>query len=111
MNIRIKLTHFMNYKQLIYEQKVEIYALLKAGLNQTTIAQLIGVSKSMVNREIKQTHNSKTILFFFVPNSYDFVRKQHTNCGAFLRKRELFEPGLQLLYYAALDMKGSASIL
>jgi len=54
----------MNYKQLIYEQRVEIYALLKAGLNQTKIAQLIGVSKSMVSREIKRNTGLKDDIVF-----------------------------------------------
>jgi IS30 family transposase len=52
MKIEPKLAHLMNYKQLTYEQRVEIYALLKAGCKQTQIAQLIGVSKSTVSREI-----------------------------------------------------------
>ena len=49
----------MNYKQLTYEQRVEIYALLKSGLNQTKIAKLIGVSKSTVSREIKRNTGLK----------------------------------------------------
>ena len=49
----------MNYKQLTYEQRSEIYALLKAGLNQTKIAKLIGVNKSTVSREIKRNTGFK----------------------------------------------------
>jgi IS30 family transposase len=49
----------MNYKQLTYEQRIEIYALLKAGLNQTKIAKLINVSKSTVSREIKRNIGQK----------------------------------------------------
>lgn len=49
----------MKYKQLTYEQRVEIYALLKAGLNQTKIARLIGVSKSTVSREITRNTGLK----------------------------------------------------
>ena len=59
MKIRTKLAHFMKYKQLTYEQRVEIYALLKAGLNQAKIAKLIGVSKSTVSREIKRNTGLK----------------------------------------------------
>lgn len=44
----------MKYKQLTYDQRVEIYALLKANCSQTQIAQLIGVSKSTVCREIQR---------------------------------------------------------
>lgn len=49
----------MNYQQLSYEQRVEIYALLKAGLNQTKIAKLIGVNKSTVSREIRRNTGLK----------------------------------------------------
>jgi IS30 family transposase len=59
MKIETKLAHLMNYKQLTYEQRIEIYAFLKTGLNQTKIAQLIGVSKSTVNREIKRNTGLK----------------------------------------------------
>ena len=59
MKVGTKLAHFMNYKQLTYEQRIEIYALLKAGLNQTKITKLIGVSKSTVSREIKRNTGLK----------------------------------------------------
>jgi IS30 family transposase len=59
MKIGTKLAHVMNYKQLTYEQRIEIYALLKAGLNQTIIATLIEVSKSTVSREIKRNTGHK----------------------------------------------------
>ena len=49
----------MNYKQLTYEQRIEIYALLKTGLNQTKIAKFIGVSKSTVSREVKRNTGFK----------------------------------------------------
>ena len=39
---------------MTYEQRIEIYALLKAGFNQTQIAQFIGVHKSTLSREIKR---------------------------------------------------------
>ena len=54
MKLRTKLVHFMKSKQLIYERRIEIHALLKAGCNQTKIAQIIGVNKSTVSREIKR---------------------------------------------------------
>lgn len=59
MNIRTKLVHYMKYKQISYEQRVEINALLKAELNQTKMAKLIGVSKSTVSREIKRNTGLK----------------------------------------------------
>jgi len=49
----------MNYKQLSYEQRFEIYALLKAGLNQTKIAKIVGVSKSTISREMKRNTGLK----------------------------------------------------
>jgi IS30 family transposase len=59
MKIGTKLAHLMNYNQLTYEKRVEIYALLKAELSQTQIANLIGVSKSTVSREIKRNTGLK----------------------------------------------------
>lgn len=59
MKIGTKLAHNMNYKQLSYEQRVEIYALLKAGLNQTQIAKIVGVSKSTISREMKRNTGLK----------------------------------------------------
>ena len=41
----------MTYKQLTREQRYQIYALMKAGLFQTEIAQVIGVHKSTISRE------------------------------------------------------------
>ena len=49
----------MKYRQLTYEQRVGIYALLKAACNQTQIAQIIGISKSTVCREIKRNTGLK----------------------------------------------------
>ncbi|MBC8179536.1 IS30 family transposase [candidate division KSB1 bacterium] len=49
----------MSYKQLTYEQRNEIHALLKAHLNQTKIAKLIGVNKSTISRDIKRNTGLK----------------------------------------------------
>lgn len=49
----------MKYKQLSYEQRVQIHTLLKYGLNQTKIAQFIGVNKSTISREIKRNTGLK----------------------------------------------------
>ena len=59
MRIGTKLAHKMNYTQLSYEQRFEIYALLKAGLNQTNIAKIVGVSKSTISREMKRNSGLK----------------------------------------------------
>jgi IS30 family transposase len=59
MKIGTKLAHSMNYKQLSYEQRHEIYALLKAGINQTKIAKIVGVSRSTISREIKRNTGLK----------------------------------------------------
>ena len=42
----------MKYKQLTYEQRVTIYAYLQIGLIITKIADLIGVNKSSISREL-----------------------------------------------------------
>ena len=49
----------MSYQQIICEQRVAIYALLKAGCSQTKIADIIGVSKSAISREIKRNSGLK----------------------------------------------------
>jgi len=43
-----------NYKQLNREQRYQIYVLMKAGLYQTKIAEIIGVHKSTISREIRR---------------------------------------------------------
>ncbi len=44
----------MRYKQLTFEQRVELKAYLKVGYRQAKIAQLLGVNRSTVCREIKR---------------------------------------------------------
>lgn len=43
-----------NYKQLTQEQRYQIYALMKAGLCQAQIANIIGVHKSTISREARR---------------------------------------------------------
>jgi IS30 family transposase len=78
MKIGTKLAHFMKYKQLTYEQRIEIYILLKAGFNQTKIAELIGVSKSTISREITRNTGLKG----YRPNQANqraLERRQHAD--------------------------------
>ena len=42
------------YTQLTQEQRYQIYALKKAGLNQAEIAVIIGVDKSTISRELRR---------------------------------------------------------
>ena len=44
----------MSHKQLAQEQRYQIYALKKAGVKDTEIANIIQVHKSTVCREIKR---------------------------------------------------------
>lgn len=46
----------MRYTQLTQEERYQIYALLKAGHNQTEIALMLSRHKSTINREIQ--HNT-----------------------------------------------------
>lgn len=43
-----------HYTQLAQEQRYQIYALMKAGHNQTTIASIVGVHKSTISRELSR---------------------------------------------------------
>lgn len=49
----------MNYTQLTRGQRYQIYALLKAGHNQTRIAELIGCHKSTISRELRRNCGEK----------------------------------------------------
>jgi transposase, IS30 family len=49
----------MNYTQLTREQRYQIYALMKAGHNQTRIAILIGCHKSTISRELRRNRGLK----------------------------------------------------
>jgi IS30 family transposase len=49
----------MNYKQLAREQRYQIYALKKAGQNQSQIAQVLGCHKSTISREIQRNSGQK----------------------------------------------------
>jgi IS30 family transposase len=49
----------MNYKQLAREQRYQIYALKKAGQNQTQIAQVVGCHKSTISRELRRNRGLK----------------------------------------------------
>lgn len=49
----------MNYKQLAREQRYQIYALRKAGQNQSQIAQVLGCHKSTISRELKRNRGQK----------------------------------------------------
>jgi len=49
----------MSYSQLTFEQRVEIKAYLKLGLKQTQIADLLGVHKSTLSREINRNSGQR----------------------------------------------------
>ena len=49
----------MNYTQLTREQRYQIYALQKAGHNQTEMASIIGVHKSTVSRELSRNRGQR----------------------------------------------------
>lgn len=49
----------INYRQLTQEQRYQIYALMKAGFNQTEIASEISVDKSTVSREVRRNHGQR----------------------------------------------------
>jgi IS30 family transposase len=49
----------MKYTQITYEQRCQIYILLKADLSQAKIAKLIGISRSALCRELKRNTGQK----------------------------------------------------
>jgi transposase, IS30 family len=49
----------MNYKQLAREQRYQIYALKRAGQNQSQIALVLGCHKSTISRELRRNCGQK----------------------------------------------------
>jgi len=49
----------MSYRQLAREQRYQIYALMKAGHNQSRIAILVGCHKSTISRELRRNRGQK----------------------------------------------------
>ncbi len=49
----------MSYTQLTREQRYQIYALNKAGHNQTEMASIIGVHKSTLSREVRRNRGQR----------------------------------------------------
>jgi IS30 family transposase len=49
----------MSYTQLTREQRYQIYALKKAGQNQTQIAEIIGCHKSATSREVRRNRGGR----------------------------------------------------
>jgi IS30 family transposase len=49
----------MSYTQLTRNQRYQIYALLKAGQNQTQIAAIVACHKSTISRELRRNHGCK----------------------------------------------------
>ena len=49
----------MSYTQLTREQRYQIYALMKAGHNQSRIAILVGCHKSTISRELRRNRGQK----------------------------------------------------
>ncbi len=48
-----------SYRQLTQEQRYQIYALKKAGHNQTEIANVMGVHKSTICRELRRNRGQR----------------------------------------------------
>jgi len=49
----------MPYTQLTQVQRYQIYALMKAGFNQTQIANIVGVHKSTFSRELRRNRGQR----------------------------------------------------
>ena len=47
------------YTQLTYNQRYHIFTFMKAGLCQTEIAEIAGVHKSTISREVKRNRGSR----------------------------------------------------
>jgi IS30 family transposase len=70
----------MNYKQLAREQRYQIYALKKAGQNQSQIALVVGCHKSTISRELRRNCGQRG----YYPRLADQAARQ--------RHREAYHP-------------------
>ena len=59
LNDQVKGTQIKRYKQLTREQRYQIYGLNQTDLNQTQIAQKIGVHKSTIAWEFKRNKGQR----------------------------------------------------
>jgi len=50
-----------HYTQLTSEQRYQIYALLKKEHSQSEIAQVVGVHKSTISRELKRNSGGRLV--------------------------------------------------
>jgi IS30 family transposase len=64
----------MSYTQLAREQRYQIYALMKAGHNQTQIAAVIACHKSTVSRELRRNCGQKS---YRPQQAHDLARRRH----------------------------------
>jgi len=60
----------MSYNQLTQEQRYQIYALLKMGHNQSEIASVICVHKSIVSREHQRNQGQRVCTVTASQNSF-----------------------------------------
>lgn len=49
-----------HYTQLAEHQRYQIYALMKAGHNQTEIADILAVHKSTISREVRRNRGGRS---------------------------------------------------
>jgi transposase, IS30 family len=69
-----------HYKQLAYEQRCQIEALIEIGLSQRAIARIVGTSQSTISREIRRNTGQRG------------YRYKQAHCMAVKRKRDAIKP-------------------
>ena len=52
-----------NYRRIMYEDRCQIYALIKRGASQESIAEVLGVSQSAVSREMYRNRGQRGYRF------------------------------------------------
>lgn len=81
------------YKQLTLEQRYQIYALLKAGLNMVETAANIGASKTTISRELKRNRSKRG------------YRPQFADRKALERRREKVKPRITERTWAEVEAR------
>ena len=76
------------YNQLTYEQRCQIYALMKTGNSQSKIESAIGVSQSTISRELQRNIGLK---------GYRYKQAQNLSKNRRLSKVQAYKMTLRLI--------------
>ena len=77
----------MKYNHLSQNERYQIFSLIKAGLNCTQSAEILGRSKSPISREIRRNKGGR----WYRPKQADQLARERSQL---IRKARRIEPGV-----------------